>query len=99
WTMLLLAGALWMAYRCVTIGAGAAYVQEVDGTLDLASPTDAALGVARFSMSHTIGLWLAAFFTLAIFSFLYCDNPIYKIAESILVCVSGAYSTGVAFLT
>ena len=32
------------------------------------------------SWPRTIGLWLAAFFTLAIFSFLYADNPLYKIA-------------------
>ena len=43
------------------------------------------------SWPRTIGLWLAAFFTLAIFSFLYADNPFYKIAESLVVGVSAAY--------
>jgi hypothetical protein len=51
----------------------------------------------RFSMPRTIGLWLAAFFTLAIFSFLYRDNPFYKIAEAVLVGVSAAYWMVVAF--
>jgi hypothetical protein len=50
-----------------------------------------------FSTWRTIGLWLAAFFTLAIFSFLYRDNPFYKIAEAVLVGVSAAYWMVVAF--
>jgi len=36
-------------------------------------------------------LWLAALLTLAIFSFLYGDNPFYKLAEHIFVGVSAAY--------
>jgi hypothetical protein len=51
----------------------------------------------RFSLSRTIALWLAAFFTLSIFSFLYGDNPFYKVAEAILVGVSAAYWMVVAF--
>lgn len=51
----------------------------------------------RFSLPRTVGLWLAAFFTLAIFSFLYGDNPFYKIAESVLVGVSAAYWMVVGF--
>ena len=44
-----------------------------------------------FSWSNTIGLWLAAFFTLAIFSFLYRDNPGYRLAEAVIIGVSAAY--------
>lgn len=51
----------------------------------------------RFSLPQTIGLWAAAFFTLAIFSFLYRDNAIYKIAESVLVGVSAGYWIVVGF--
>ena len=51
----------------------------------------------RFSLPRTIGLWVAAFFTLAIFSFLYRDNPFYKVAESVLVGVSAGYWIVVAF--
>ena len=50
-----------------------------------------------FSLQRTVGLWLAAFFTLAIFSFLYRDNPFYKVAESVLVGVSAAYWMVVGF--
>jgi hypothetical protein len=38
-----------------------------------------------------IGTWLAGFLTLAIFSFLYKDNPFYKLAEHIYVGVSAGY--------
>lgn len=51
----------------------------------------------QLSAARTIGLWCAAFFTLAIFSFLWGDNPFYKIAESVLVGVSAAYWMVVAF--
>ncbi|MFZ9880020.1 MAG: hypothetical protein ACO3QC_01275 [Phycisphaerales bacterium] len=39
----------------------------------------------------TLGVWVAAFLTLAIFSFLWRDNPVYKVAESLLVGVSAGY--------
>lgn len=41
--------------------------------------------------TEIIGIWLAAFLTLAIFSFLYQDNPVYKLAEHIFVGVSAGY--------
>jgi hypothetical protein len=42
-------------------------------------------------------VWAAALFTLAIFSFLYKDNPFYKVAEAVVVGVSAAYWIVVAF--
>jgi hypothetical protein len=50
-----------------------------------------------FSMGRTIGVWWAAFLTLAIFSFLYKDNPLYKFAESVFIGMSAAYWMVVAF--
>ncbi|MCD6309592.1 MAG: hypothetical protein J7M18_02695 [Candidatus Eremiobacteraeota bacterium] len=38
-----------------------------------------------------IGIWIAAFLTICIFSFLYKDNPIYKFAEHLYVGVSAGY--------
>ncbi|MFO7897393.1 MAG: hypothetical protein R6U84_10705 [Candidatus Cloacimonadales bacterium] len=38
-----------------------------------------------------LGTWLGAFFTFAIFSFLYKDNPVYKIAEQVFVGLSAGY--------
>lgn len=53
--------------------------------------------VYRLSWARTAGLWLAALFTLAIFSFLYRDNPFYKVAESVVVGCSAAYYMVVGF--
>ncbi|MBN1212753.1 MAG: hypothetical protein JXA92_09270, partial [candidate division Zixibacteria bacterium] len=38
-----------------------------------------------------IGTIIAGILTLAILTFLYCDNPIYKMAESLLIGVSIGY--------
>jgi hypothetical protein len=43
------------------------------------------------SLGMIIGTWLAGFFTLAILSFLYKDNPFYKFAEHVYVGVSAGY--------
>jgi hypothetical protein len=43
------------------------------------------------SFSGDPGIWVAGIFTLAIFSFLYRDNPVYKFAEHLLVGVSAGY--------
>ncbi len=51
----------------------------------------------RFSWAHTLGTWAAALFTLFIMSFLYRDNPFYKIAEAVVVGVSAAYWMVVGF--
>lgn len=40
---------------------------------------------------NIIGTWLAATLTIAIFSFLYKDNPFYKLAEHIYVGVSAGF--------
>ena len=42
-------------------------------------------------MSTNLGVWIAAFLTLGIMSFLYRDNPIYKFCESVFVGVSAGY--------
>lgn len=63
---------------------------------DMPAPT-ATTARVEFSMWNTIGVWVAAFFTLAIFSFLYRDNMFYKIAESVVVGVSAAYWMVVGF--
>ena len=62
-----------------------------------AGVADTVAGTAQFSLSRTIGIWVAALLTLCVFSFLYRDNPFYKLAESIFVGVSAAYWMVVAF--
>lgn len=41
---------------------------------------------------ETISTFVAAFFTLSIFSFLYKDNPFYKFAEAVFIGVSMGYA-------
>lgn len=42
-------------------------------------------------LMKVLGIWLGAYFTLSIFSFLYKDNPFYKLAEQIFVGLSAGY--------
>jgi hypothetical protein len=42
-------------------------------------------------LSGDPGIWVASLFSLAIFSFLYRDNPVYKFAEHLLVGISAGY--------
>ncbi len=46
----------------------------------------------EYPVMNIFGIWCIAFFTLAIFSFLYRDNPFYKIAEHTFVGVSTGYA-------
>ena len=44
---------------------------------------------------EVLGIWVAAFFTLCIYSFLYRDNPFYRFAEHLFVGLSVGY--GIVF--
>ncbi|MFN0053703.1 MAG: hypothetical protein ACKV0T_16100 [Planctomycetales bacterium] len=106
WTVLFVIAGLWLAYRAAFSpgGMGRAYVKaeriapksETDTRIRFteAEPKhpDAVLSVPR-----TIGLWAAALCTLAILSFLYRDNPLYKLAESVFVGVTAAWAMVVGF--
>jgi len=43
--------------------------------------------------------WIIAFFTLALFSFLYKDNPVYKLAENIFAGLTAGYQVGLIWDT
>lgn len=58
-----------------------------------------AAGNVYYSGWRTFGIWLSAFFTLAILSFLYRDNPFYKFAEHAFVGISAAYYMVIAVWT
>lgn len=47
--------------------------------------------------TETIGIWIAAFLTLAIYSFLYQDNPVYKFVEHIFVGISAGYGVVITY--
>ncbi len=111
WTLVMVLGAVGLIGRSVFTadGMGREYVQAVvDGqqtqfetatygefqAAEAANPNQTDF---LFSMPRTIGLWMAVFFTLAIFSFLYRDNPFYRIAEAVVVGVSAGYWMVVGF--
>ena len=91
WIAVLVVAGLYLTYRAVGVGTGRAYVQEVDGLWVASDAWEEMAGAAQVSPSRTIGVWVAAFFTLCILSFVYRDNPFYKIAESIVVGVTAAF--------
>jgi hypothetical protein len=112
WAAVMLVGLLALVGRAAftSPGMGREYIRQVqnpNGTLQVSPATygdyrraveaDPNQAEFRFSLPRTLGLWIAAFFTLAIFSFLYRDNPLYKVAESVLVGVSAGYWIVVAF--
>ncbi|MBT5782228.1 MAG: hypothetical protein HOI03_03560, partial [Candidatus Marinimicrobia bacterium] len=49
--------------------------------------------------NELLGAWVAVFLTLAIFSFLYKDNPFYKFAEHAFIGVSAGYGLSIGFWT
>ena len=50
-------------------------------------------------VTHDVGVWIGAALTLCIFSFLYKDNPFYKLAEHLFVGVSAGYFISLRFWT
>ena len=49
--------------------------------------------------NEVLGAWVAVFLTLAIFSFLYKDNPFYKFAEHVFIGISAGYGLSIGFWT
>lgn len=55
--------------------------------------------IATVHLSTDVSVWISAALTLMVFSFLWRDNPLYKIAEHIFVGVSAAYWMVIGFWT
>jgi hypothetical protein len=49
------------------------------------------------SVIEFLQIWLIAFFTLSLFSFLYRDNPFYKLTEHIFAGLSAGYYVGLVW--
>jgi len=60
---------------------------------------DPVLSTETIMIGERIGIWIAAILTLAIYSFLYKDNPIYRFAESLLIGLSVGFLLVTAFDT
>ncbi len=98
WLTVFLLGAIFLAYRAGTSGMGFGFERETSsGAWVGASAAESGARVASFSLSRTVGIWVAALMTLFVFSFLYRDNPLYKIAESTVIGVSAAYWMVIGF--
>ena len=107
--VLLLLGGAWLTYRAVSSSTPqwGFYEERPDkSTADLtraaaeerlASSDSAVRDSVKISPWRALGIFVAAFFTLALFSFLYRDNPFYKFAEHAFVGISAAYWMVVAF--
>jgi len=103
WTVLFVAGGLFLVQRAAFTERGMGKVYVIDERVNPKVEEDKRVhfvesrpdpGNERVMVSYprTVGLWLAAFFTLAIFSFLYRDNVFFKIAESVMVGVSAGWA-------
>lgn len=55
--------------------------------------------LSRLAAPETIGVWVAALLTLMVYSYLLGDNPLFRLAEHLLVALSVAYATLVAYHT
>ncbi len=103
WLLLMLMGAAGLIYKATMTetGLGTVYVKpaRVDADQQPLAWTEspAAESGSQFSLYRTAGLWMAAFLTLSIFSYLYQDNLCYKLAESIIVGVSAGYFLVISF--
>lgn len=99
WTAVFLIGGIALAVRAATSGMGAEYIRVIDGQSVPATAEDRVAGIAEVDWSRSVGVWVAALFTLCIFSYLYKDNPLYKFAEAVVVGVSAGYWMVVALWT
>lgn len=72
------------------------YYALVDGKEQPVSMSEAAKwpankGELHVHWANTLAIWMGALLTLAVMSFLYRDNPVYRVAEHIFVGISAAY--------
>ena len=111
WLVLMIFGGTLLVGQAVRVGNGRQYVKRVETqaalpsggeeiTLTNYAPVDVnrrAEPDVSLSWPRTVGIWVAAFLTLGIMSFLAGDTPLYKLVESIFVGVSAAYAMVVGF--
>lgn len=100
WWILGVLGALVLLVTGVHLARGTGptvryYVSEdgVDRPVPASALKDLPAGgpTPRVHWGDTIGIWIGALCTLAVFSFLYRDNPLYRVAEHVFVGISAAY--------
>jgi len=86
-------------YRLLWISIAVLFASVFAFRTAIAAQDPAADPASIRSSWEVLGVWVAAFLTLGIFSFLYKDNPLYKVCESLFVGTSAAYYMVNAFWT
>lgn len=109
WAVLMVLGGGFLAIRAATTEMGYVYVRvdqvpSADGSTEVqqiveVDPSQRDEEGVEWSLSRTMGIWVAALLTLCVLSFLWGDNVLYKIAEAVFVGSSAAYAMVVAFWT
>lgn len=78
---------------------GRYYAVDTGSGLEAATAVDKEAGVAFVDVDRSIGIWISALMTIGIFSFLYKDNPYYKVCEALFIGISAAYWMVLSFWT
>lgn len=108
WTVVLLLGVAGLVGRAATTGMGSTYVkaERVSAKEGVAwtkyvrvPPKERGTPGVELSWSRTVGVWVAALFTLFTFSFLYGDTFFFKLAQAVVVGVSTGFTAVVGFWT
>lgn len=106
WSVLFLAGGLFLVFRAAISEPGMAKVYVAPVRVNSADAADIRSRFvevaphepgAVLSVPRTAGIWIAAFFTLCIFSFLYRDNVFYKLAEAVMIGTTAGYAMVAGF--
>jgi hypothetical protein len=102
WLVLFVAGGAFLAYKATTpSGLGTVHVKpgrvDAQGQVLTHTQTSSSEAGAVFSPVQTVGLWIAAFLTLSVFSYLYRDNVFYKLTEAVIVGVSAGIAMVAGF--
>jgi len=107
WTIVLIVAGGYLAVRAASGKMSLVYVRVVEVNPEGArqpwtahesvNPNQRNEPGVQLSISRTVGIWVGAFLSLCVLSFLYGDNVIYKLAESIFVGSSAAYWAVVSF--
>lgn len=109
WGVVLLIAGIWLLHRAMTVGNGAMYVRGIavepkNSTArwtkyENVTPKERHNAGVELSWPRTLGVWLAGLLSLAVFSFLWRDNPAFKLMQSLVVGVSAGLTVATAFWT
>ncbi len=110
WVVVFGLGAAGLAWRAAGTGMGSQYVRAIEvhaasktgqqftwTRYDDAFPKDRGQPDVALSTPRTLGVWVAALMTLGAFSFLFGDNPLFKLTQAIVIGTSAGFAVCVGF--